>query len=372
MTEEVKRVEPTIGDTAAASDVTITPKKLTAVEIEAQQKEITGVSQTLPATNPAKPAPAKLDSVLPEQAALDTNFGTGSLSQKSANLMNQFWGITPNLAALAPYVHGDDVQARLTGGLKFRFLSGESADWEIKRTANDDTYEQISFDKGLFGLAKFTQTTADGIAAIAQSKGWEAMDVHGKTLEDKEKLWLAAQSAKIDVTNFQPLPTSKVWEQLKERNPQRFEELTNVKDELIGVTKEVSSAPSKFAPVDGEKTTPAAADVKAPEAAAKPTFNQWLDTRAAEAKSPTEAEGFKVMSRAVQSGAVKLDELDQKSIQTQYKPKVRDGVMEADGKGYNRVVDIFKAKGVDAPQKVPEQEVMAAAPKVSAPAAPKV
>lgn len=361
MTEETKRVEPTIGDTAAATatDATIVPKKQTPAELAAQQQGLIGATQETSTNTPV------IKKQQPEQAPQDNGFDPNQLpSSASEKVLNQVWGIDPNMNALAPYVHGNGISTH-NDIVKFRMKNGDNVDWSIKSRPDGTSYESISFDKGLFGMASFTQISADGIAAVALAKGWPSMAIQGNTLEQKEMLWLAGESKGLSIRNFQPLPDSPIWEKLKERNPERFEELTKSgSTEPIGVTNDIPASNSKFAAPKAADTAPAAP-------AAKPTFNEWLDTRAAEAKSPTEAEGFKIMSRAVKSGAVKLDEIDQKSIQTNYKPKVREGVMEADGKGYNRVVEIFKAKGVDAPQKVPEQEIIAAAPKVSAPAAPK-
>lgn len=369
MAEETKRVEPTIGDTAAATDVATTPPK-------PKEEAFDGITRELPPSQaPVAKKPAPVEAAPTQQE--DTAPGNlSSVNSKLCNTLNNAWGIGAfDSSILASYVHGDDVKLKGDGSLKFKLKNGDDLNWRINTRADGTQFESITMDGGHFGLRKMTQESADAMIAVAVTKGWEAINVSvgvvANPIANKEMMWLAAQSAGLEVSNFEPLPDSKIWDKLKQRNPERYEELINKDKVQTGISTEIP-VNSKFGAPKQDASAP---EEKAQEAKAaapiKPTFNEWLDARAAEAKSPTEAEGFKIMSRAVSSGAIKLDELEQKSIQTQYKPRVREGVMEADGKGYNRVVETFAAKGVTAAQKVPEQEIIAAAPKVSAPPPPK-
>ncbi|MDP2205183.1 MAG: hypothetical protein Q8K65_02645 [Alphaproteobacteria bacterium] len=120
--------------------------------------------------------------------------------------------------------------------------------------------------RGFFNT--LTQDIADDEALVAKSRGWKVVEVHGSE-SNKEKLWLGAMRAGLEVANYAPPENSRALEAWKKE----------CADKLTGL-KNAEEAPANAAPKQDQAATP---KVDEPE----PAKNDAAETPAA--ATPTDA-----------------------------------------------------------------------------------
>lgn len=238
--------------------------------------------------------------------------------------------------------------------------------------------------RGLFN--RLTQELADEEALVAKARGWKSVEVHGST-GNKDKLWLAAKRAGLEVGNYTPKEDSPAFETWKKESG----ELTGYKqDPAKPDAPKADAAKPEEAKAEAPKAEAPKADAAKPETAkaetakaetpaatapvaskfggadaAKPAAPQAqapavvdpnkkvLDTlakHAAAAKDPAHKEGVQKLHDAIKSGKIEVKSAaDRELINHAGSPK-----------GYQRAADYFSASAPDAKLNLP---------KISAPAA---
>lgn len=328
---------------------------------QAAQQQQEPIVTITPGHQAAAPTPAKSPDVHNQDAPAEEASGLSKGTMKSSldQSINHAWGVDEYQRDLMnKYFDKDKCYAR-EGSLHLRTKDGHEITWHQTQHG-----ESISFTPGLRNFM-FRQNDADAIVATAMSRGWENIAVSGN-IHCRDMIWLSAQRMGLDVANHIPLPDSKVWEELKKSHPEKYEELKNPKKE---------ETESKFV---GEPI--ASIDKVEPTAAPKATKEdllQWVDKKIASSNNYAESVGLNQFRDAITSGKLKLDSLEEKALMSQYKPRqnAATGVMEADGRGYNRLAEFVEAKGVKMPQ-IPEaffdNAPAAAAPSALKQSAPKL
>lgn len=119
---------------------------------------------------------------------------------------------------------------------------------------------------GIFNL--LTQEVADEEALVAKTRGWKSVNVHGSEA-NKERLWLGAKRAGLEVANYTPPENSKALEIWKKENADKLTGLQNAEE------APKNEAP-KQAPPKAEQ--PAAAEPPKNDAPAAPVAAAPTDT----------------------------------------------------------------------------------------------
>jgi len=130
--------------------------------------------------------------------------------------------------------------------------------------------------KGLF--SPLTEESATGMAAVAKSRGWESVKVYGFK-GNKEKLWLEAKRAGLEVSNFMPAEDSnvyKIWQQ------ESAEKLTGLKNTY--------EAPKSEAPKAEEPKAAEPPKAEEPKAAEPPKAEEPKAAEPPKAEEPKAAE----------------------------------------------------------------------------------
>lgn len=234
--------------------------------------------------------------------------------------------------------------------------------------------------RGLFN--RLTQDLADEEALVAKARGWNSVQVHGST-DNKDKLWLAAKRAGLEVSNYTPPENSKAFETWQKE----ADELTGYKQDPKAEAPKADAAKPEVAKAEAPKAEAPkaeapkadAAKTEAPAATAPVTSKfggaaveatkpadpnkKALDTlskHAAAAKDPVHKEGLQKLHDAIKSGKVQLkDAADVALVNHAGSPK-----------GYQRAATFFNGQNQEAKLnlpsvKIPEQTQAAAPAKKS-------
>lgn len=264
--------------------------------------------------------------------------------------------------------------------------------------------EFIGNPGGLFG--KFTEETAKATIAMAISKGWESVKLHGSN-EYKDMLWLEAQRQGIEVNGYRPDLRSPVWAKLKEEDPEKHKSamqgepssrFTPLKadTERKPATKVEAPQELKLVEENGKRESPESTSTISgqtfPAQTAKDTappiqsnigantlarqtppatgekFEQWIERMIHGAQSNEEKRGLDQLGEALASGKLKMDEA-QKAV---FKGKLQSPVVNDKGQplgGYNAAIadveNIAKAQKADITfPRAPDKDASSAAPSI--------
>ncbi|MBI1216081.1 MAG: hypothetical protein GC185_09725 [Alphaproteobacteria bacterium] len=201
-----------------------------------------------------------------------------NLSADMADLLREQKPITRTVTPLLAYQ-----------GIKFHLKNDRKVAW----------YPQLGQARGEFigrsRFAKFDETDAKAIVALAQMRGWQSMNVHG-SVKQKDMMWLEAQRAGMPVRNYTASP--EVMEQWQKEDAERRQKEADNRlaganpgeDGVIALKEEekkaLDNSPGEINGVDAE----ADVDAKAPEGE-KPQTPESETPAAPEGETPVTPEG---------------------------------------------------------------------------------
>lgn len=276
---------------------------------------------------------------------------------KMDKALAECWGGCEHRDMLVNFVNPDAVEKKKKG-VFFHLDNGIDVMWSTQLMKGPDgaPVEFIGVKGRLFGTPAFDQDAADAVIALAISRGWKSINLHGKD-EHKEMMWLTAQKAGLPVSNFMPKPDSKVWEQLREEDPAAYQRTM----QKILHAGQQQNAPEEKAP-ETAAIAQTAALAGSKFAAPEDPFEAALQQRIDQAQDPAAAEGLKQVLSDVKGGKIKLEEDAQKA----FLQKLDSPIVQADAHGrtvtpyQNAMNFLAQATGPSAGQTSAVQEKVAA------------
>ena len=202
-----------------------------------------------------------------------------SISKSKMQVINEAWGLPDIDIALKQALENASVKKK-GDGLVIGLPNGHKIQWDPNMPGTNGEFI------GIVGYRpNLDELDSKTIIAAAKSRGKESVNLHGSR-SNKEKLWLEAMRQDVKVTNFQPMPDSKVYQQwMKERESY-----------MAGVSVEPGDAPEQEAKVEQPKAdAPKAEEPKAEAKAEEPKADVKAETpKAEDPKADAKAETPKV------------------------------------------------------------------------------